>query len=68
MAYHQINDNGIEPLLIVRSLISVAGKIGGATHSPYVRKNHLSYIIFVNYLGRTALPIIPQKRTLELSI
>ena len=37
MAYHQINDNGIEPLVIVRSLISVAGKIGGATHSSHVR-------------------------------
>ncbi len=30
MAYHQINDNDIEPLVIVRALITVAGNIGGA--------------------------------------
>ncbi len=45
MAYHQINDNGIEPLVIVRSLISVAGKIGGR-HTAHMCGRTTSHIIF----------------------
>ena len=45
MAYHQINDNDIEPLVIVRALITVAGNVGGR-HTAHMCGRTTSHIIF----------------------
>ena len=44
MFYKQIDEDGIEPLVIVRSLISVAGKKGGDTRLTCAVEPPLIYI------------------------